>query len=220
MEKERDDETLAKIIDTRIQLNMEIDKDERYWEQRARINWLQLGDKNIAFFHKSASIRKKTNTINKLETDEGKEVTDDSEISMAATNYFQGLFSSKGVGNLSYLLSGIETSISAEINSILLEKFSAEEIYSALKEMGPTKAPRHDGFPALFFQNFWHIVGPDVEAFCLGVLNDGEDFSSSKMTEIVLLPKISNPTNLVNFRPISLCTVLYKIVAKAIVNRL
>ncbi|KAA3477126.1 LINE-1 reverse transcriptase isogeny [Gossypium australe] len=36
----------------------------------------------------------------------------------------------------------------------------------------------------------------------------------------MLIPKTPNPTNLVNFRPISLCTVLYKIVTKTIANRL
>ncbi|KAA3461195.1 reverse transcriptase [Gossypium australe] len=58
LNQERDDETMARIIDNKIQLNMEIDKDEMYWEQRARANWLQLGDKNSAFFHRCATARK------------------------------------------------------------------------------------------------------------------------------------------------------------------
>ncbi|KAA3469650.1 putative Transposon TX1 [Gossypium australe] len=56
--EDRDDETQTKIIDTKIHLNMEIEKDEVYWEQRARINWLKFGDRNTAYFHKSATIRK------------------------------------------------------------------------------------------------------------------------------------------------------------------
>lgn len=50
MEKEMNDNTTADIVDTKIHLNMEINKDEIYWEQRARANWLKVGDKNTIFF--------------------------------------------------------------------------------------------------------------------------------------------------------------------------
>ncbi|KAK5785353.1 hypothetical protein PVK06_039927 [Gossypium arboreum] len=199
---------------------MEIDKDELYWEQRARANWLQLGDRNTTFFHKFASTRRRINTISRLETNDGKEIYDESEIKGAATAYFQNLFSSNGMGNLSHLLSGIDNSITQDINATLLAKYSAEEVYMALKGMGPSKAPGHYDFSVLFFQTFWHILDPDIEDFCLVVLNGGKDFDSLNQTELVLIPKISNPTSLVNFRPISLCTVIYKIVAKTIANRL
>lgn len=49
-EKLERDGTLIELIDMRVQLNLEIDKDEAYWEQKARANWLQLGDKNTSFF--------------------------------------------------------------------------------------------------------------------------------------------------------------------------
>ncbi|KAH1083259.1 hypothetical protein J1N35_023020 [Gossypium stocksii] len=39
-------------------------------------------------------------------------------------------------------------------------------------------------------------------------------------TEIVLIPKTVNLNNLKNFRPIILCTVIYKIIAKVVANRL
>ncbi|KAA3468221.1 reverse transcriptase [Gossypium australe] len=211
---------MAKIIETRISLNMEIDKDEMYWEQRARANWLKLGDKNSSFFHKYASARRRTNTINRLETEEGLEVTADFEISDTATRYFQKLFTSKGVGDSSHILEGIDVSISSEINTVPKSPYSVGEIQKALKRMGHAKAPGYDGFPALFFQKYWHIVGKDVEEFCLGVLNEGKDLDSVNRIDIVLIPKTPNPSNLVNFRPISLCTILYKLVAKTIANRL
>ncbi|KAA3473633.1 reverse transcriptase [Gossypium australe] len=91
-----------------------------------------------------------------------------------------------------------------------------EDIQKALKGMGPIKAPGFDGFPALFFQKYWHIVGKDVETSCLG----GRDFESTNRIDIVLIPKSSHPKNLVDFRPISLCTILHKLVAKTIANRL
>ncbi|KAA3458641.1 reverse transcriptase [Gossypium australe] len=126
----------------------------------------------------------------------------------------------RGVADPKKVLEGIEGSISHEINDILQSPFKEDEVYTALKGMGPLKAPGSDGFPALFFQKYWHIVGNEVLEFCLGVLNDGKGIESTNTTDIVLFPKISQPTILVNFRPISLCTVIYKIVTKAIMNRL
>ncbi|XP_016740159.1 uncharacterized protein [Gossypium hirsutum] len=73
-QEELDDENLAQIIDTKVQLNLEIDKDEMYWEQRARASWLKLGDKNTAFFLNYASCRDivRINSIRSLKDEDGR----------------------------------------------------------------------------------------------------------------------------------------------------
>ncbi|KAA3468179.1 reverse transcriptase [Gossypium australe] len=217
---ERDDETLEKIIDTKIHLSMEIKKDKVYWEQRARVNWLKYGDKDTAFFHKSATTRRRVNSITQLVTDDGKEVVEEIELQEAAKSYFEKLFSSEGMTDPKKILEEVESSITPEMNEVLNSPYTTEEILRALKGMGPLKAPGLDGFPALFFQKHWHIVGKEVIEFSLGVLNEGKRVDSANLTDIVLIPKINHPTTLVNFRSISLCTVMYKLVTKTIANRL
>ncbi|KAA3473073.1 reverse transcriptase [Gossypium australe] len=119
--------------------------------------------------------------------------------------YFENIFSSKGVGNLEYIRSGIEVCILDRMNQGLIEKYTKEEIIIALKSMGPTKAFRSDGFSTLFFQKYWHIVGQEVGDFYLDILNEGGPFDGVNMTNIVLIPKVASSTNLKNFCPINLC---------------
>ncbi|KAA3477538.1 reverse transcriptase [Gossypium australe] len=209
---------LKDLIDVKIHLNIEIDKDERYWEQRARMNLLKRD--NTKFFHNFASQRKRANRIEELENEHGQLVMEKKEMADVARRYFQELFSSGGISNLEYILSGIETCILESMNHMLTENYTMEEIISALKNMGPTKASGGDGFPVLFFQKYWHIVGKEVSNFCLNILNNDGLIEEIHTTNIVLIPKVANLVNLKSFRPISLCTVIYKIISKTTENLL
>lgn len=79
-ERGRDDENIADLLDAKIQLTLEVYKDVAYWEQRARVNWLRMGDKKTSFFHRFATARRRKNTISKLVTDYGRDVEDCTEL--------------------------------------------------------------------------------------------------------------------------------------------
>ena len=80
--------------------------------------------------------------------------------------------------------------------------------------MGPTKTPGPDDMNALFYQKFWHIVGDSVVLAVLDFLNNGNMLLDINHTNIVLTPKVKNPERMFEFRPISLCNVIYKIISK------
>ena len=86
--------------------------------------------------------------------------------------------------------------------------------------MGPTKAPGPDGFPAHFFQKHWGVCGEEVTKAVLAIVDGNESAEGINQTYLVLIPKVKNPSLLSQFRPISLCNVLYKIASKVIANRL
>ncbi|KAK3189426.1 hypothetical protein Dsin_028987 [Dipteronia sinensis] len=86
--------------------------------------------------------------------------------------------------------------------------------------MYPTKAPGSDGLPAVFYQKLWGSIGLSVTSACLSVLNDSALIGGMNNTVISLIPKIQTLERVSDFRPISLCNVIYKIIAKAITNRL
>ncbi|CAL9020837.1 unnamed protein product [Prunus brigantina] len=86
--------------------------------------------------------------------------------------------------------------------------------------MFPTKSPSLDGMPALFYQRYWHVIGNDVVSFCLNVLNGQASVREINHTLITLIPKVDNPTRVTEYRPTSLCSVLYKLISTTLVNRM
>ena len=67
---------------------------------------------------------------------------------------------------------------------------------------------------------FWHIVGDNVVSVVLEFLITSYLLPDLNHTYIVLIPKIKNPVKVSDYRPISLCNVIYKIIAKVLANRL
>ena len=106
------------------------------------------------------------------------------------------------------------------MNEKLLAVFKAEEVWQALQQMHPTKAPGPDGMSPIFYQHYWDIVGPDVVNCVLEVLNSGVLPCTLNETFICLIPKVSSPQKITEYRPISLCNVVYKIISKLLANRL
>ena len=106
------------------------------------------------------------------------------------------------------------------MNLQLCKEFTDEEISDALFQIGPLKAPGPDGFPARFFQRNWLLMKGDVIKAVKAFFADGIMPQEVNDTTIVLIPKVAHPEQLSEFRPISLCNVIYKVVSKCLVNRL
>ena len=142
------------------------------------------------------------------------------EVAGVAVEYFNNMFSIGSCTRIEECLEAIQQKLSIEMQQTLSSEYTVDEIKAALFQMGPTKAPRPDGMNALFYQKFWHIVGDNVVSAVLEFLNTGYMPLALNHTFIVLIPKIKNPVKVSDFRPISLCNVIYKIIAKVVANRL
>jgi hypothetical protein len=103
---------------------------------------------------------------------------------------------------------------------ILLRQYSSEEVDLALSQMQPLKASGPDGYGACLFQKPWNIIGQQVRSAVLNFLNLGVFYPGINFTYIALVPKSANASNVKGFRSISLCNVLYKVIAKVLANRL
>lgn len=55
--------------------------------------------------------------------------------------------------------------------------------------------------------------------FYLNVLNKGKRIHDINKTNIVLIPKVDAPKNMRQYKLINLCTIIYKIISRVLVNR-
>ena len=95
-----------------------------------------------------------------------------------------------------------------------------EEVKDGLWSLRPFKAPGPDGLHAGFYQQFWGDVGNSVCNEVLDISEYGKVLEYLNETLITLIPKCQSPESLNNYRPISLCNSIYKVVSKIIINRI
>ena len=208
------------VVSLKRELNILLDKESRMWKQRARTQWMAQGDNNTKYFHAVATKRKRRNFIKGIRDEGGTWQSDEGVVSNVFVEHYTKLFSTFTVHDLDRVLEGVKQVVTESMNEELTKPYNREEVVTAINQMAPSKAPSPDGMPPLFYQSFWSSVGFDVTDAALSCLNTSTILKSINHTFITLIPKVSNPENVSEFRPISLCNVLYKIISKVIANRL
>ena len=110
----------------------------------------------------------------------------------------------------------ISSLIREETNVALLRYVTQEEVDQTIRDMQVEKSPRLDGFTLYFFHHYWPMVHEEgwtlVEdlSWVLGAL------LALNTTILTLIPKKEQISHSNKFRPIALCNVIYKLIAKVL----
>lgn len=86
--------------------------------------------------------------------------------------------------------------------------------------MHPDKSAGNNGFSPIFFQHYWELNGVEIFDCCREWLKEFTFPSDLNNRTLVLIPKKENAERMSDLRPIALCNVLYKILAKVLTKRL
>ncbi|XP_074282891.1 uncharacterized protein LOC141607441 [Silene latifolia] len=222
-----------------IQVNDEVTEFARatalYWKQRAKLKWTVDGDTCTKFFFNWVKGRAGRNYILSVKDLSGCWTYDPICIGNLFYSYFYNLynpihndqlpiFSSTNdmsrLDDFEGLFRRVSTKIKDDDIDFLSKPFSKKDVRRAVFQLGALKSPGPDGFPALFFQRCWHTVKDDVSSTVLSILNSGLVLKELNITFIALIPKCASPEKVDDYRPISLCNVIMKIVTRCITNRL
>lgn len=206
------------------QLQQEYDQilfqEELQWFQKSREQWVQLGDRNTKFFHAQTKARRTRSKIHGLTLPCGAWCTDESILQEEALKFFKNLFCLPNAAPIAALPIRNIPKLSSEMAESLSQSVSKEKVTAVLNDMRPYKAPGPNGFQGIFFRHYCHLIGYDIwhlvkEAFATGYFQ-----SELAETLIASISKVECPANFKEFRPISLCNTIYKLITKVLVNKL
>lgn len=127
--------------------------EEEYWRKRARVRWLKEGDKNTKYFNAVTAQRRRVKRIERLESYEGQQIEEKSELGEEITNYFGNRFTTSGPNNGEKTMVGMRRSITDAMNVKLTMPVEKKEITKAIFSMNPHKALSPNGMTFLLLSN-------------------------------------------------------------------
>ncbi|CAK8540590.1 unnamed protein product [Lathyrus sativus] len=95
---------------------------------------------------------------------------------------------------------------------MLVKPITIIEIEKALKSIGDLKAPGIDGFGVKKFKASWNLVKDDVIKVVMDLFEKGVKEKKFNSTLVTLIPKHEHAKSIKEYKTISCCTTMYKII--------
>ena len=191
-----------------------------FWQNKFKHARFIEGDRNTAFFHRSAKIRDAQSYISLLK--DGTDILSNSEdIEAHVLSYFTNIFSV----NSDYVENDLPNKyipqiVTLEENAMLTAIPPADEVKRAVFDLSGDAAPGPDGYSGHFYQCFWGIVGEDVVKSTQYFFLHNYIMPNLNSNLLILIPKVPGADKLDNFRPIALANFQFKIITKILADRL
>ena len=229
LSKDPDDETLLKSYH-QIKQKIEVIHTckTKGAQVRARLKWVEEGEKNTKFFCNLEKLRNSKKIINRLTKESGEVLTNQQEILEEQTAFYKKLYSQQTEAT------NIEEAVNIFLENEPFQKIDTEEARqcegnitieetgAAASKMTNGSAPGSDGLTIEFYKFFWNRIGEMITRSYNDSFMNGELSYTQRQGIITLIHKGKDleRDKLNNWRPITLTNTDYKILAKVLAERL
>lgn len=190
-------------------------------KQKAKSDWLQLSDTNSSFFHSRIKERRTSCKITSIFSDEGNLITDEIGVQEELLKFYNEILgTSESVRPIDENITSAGPIISPDQVATLCAPVTNKKIQEAIFSIPSSKSPGPDEFTSGFYKATWHIVGREV---CFAVKDffiHTELLKEINTIMLTLVPKVSCPRVVGDYKPIVCCNIIYKAISKIITSRL
>ncbi|GKC33403.1 aspartic peptidase [Tanacetum coccineum] len=166
--------------------------EEHFLKQKAKIEWLEVGDSNSAFFHKSVKSRNQRSRIDTIRDAADCEVTGSLVAECFVNHYQQFLGTNMECVDLDsdgLFLNRVSVATSLK----MVRNVSNEEVKIAMFSIGDDSAPDPDGFTSAFFKKSWDLVGNNICSAVKEFFNKGKLLKEINHTFLALILIVATP---------------------------
>ena len=186
---------------------------------RSKVKWYEEGERNTKYFFSLEKARYNAKTCFKIIEDD-KEITHPEQILEAQKKFYGELYGPDPQVKFNMEnIYGIK--VKPEDEKKQSEQLTLSDLEIAVKGMKNNKTPGEDGIPVDFYKVFWRNIKSAFMDTVLKCYDECILHGSARKGILNLIPKSGKDTRYIkNLRPITLLNTDYKIIEKAIANKM
>lgn len=187
---------------------------------RSRTKFYHEGERSSKYYFSLEKNRAKSKIMTQIRNQQEETIFGQENIMKEQVRYFSKLYKSNRQVNFQLENKG-DKKISEQSRKQLDKELTLDELANAVMQMPNNKSPGIDGLTIEVYKTFWKFLGPSYYKAILEAKQKGKLHLVARRGVITLIPKKDRDVRVLdNWRPITMLTCDYKILAKAIALRM